>query len=82
MSTEMVRLNISLPASITKELNKFTRPRKRSQFIGQAIQLLIRQLKEKEKKALLEEGYRSTVTEGLQITRDFEPIDIENWDEY
>lgn len=82
MSTEMVRLNISLPASITKELNKFTQPRKRSQFIGQAIQLLIRQLKEKEKKALLEEGYRATATEGLQITRDFEQIDIENWDEY
>lgn len=82
MSTEMVRLNISLPASITKELNKFTQPRKRSQFIGKAIQLLIRQLKEKEKEELLEEGYKTAATEGLQITRDFEMIDIENWDEY
>ncbi len=82
MSTDMVRLNISLPASITKELNKFTQPRKRSQFIGQAIQLLIRQLKEKEKDALLEEGYKTTVNEGRKITQDFEMVDIENWDEY
>ena len=82
MSTEMVRLNISLPASITEELNKFTLPRKRSQFIGQAIQLLIRQLKEKEKEALLEEGYKTTATEGREITRNFEATDIENWDEY
>lgn len=82
MSTEMVRLNISLPAAITKELEKFTKPRKRSQFIGQAILLLIKHLREKEKQTLLEEGYKATATEGLQITKDFETIDIENWDEY
>jgi metal-responsive CopG/Arc/MetJ family transcriptional regulator len=39
MSTEMVRLNITLPLSITKELNQFSGPRKRSQFIAEAIKL-------------------------------------------
>lgn len=78
----MVRLNISLPASITEELNKFTKPRKRSQFIAKAIQMLIRQLKEKEREVILKEGYKATKTEGLQITKEFETADIENWDGY
>jgi metal-responsive CopG/Arc/MetJ family transcriptional regulator len=82
MSTEMVRINISLPISISEELEKMTKPRKRSQFIAQAIQLRIKQLKEAEKAALLEEGYKASSMEGINISRDFEAIDIENWDEY
>ena len=82
MNTEMVRLNISLPVSITKELKQFTLPRKRSQFIAKAIQLRIRQLKEKKKEVLLKEGYKAEKAEGLQVTKEFESVDIENWDEY
>ncbi len=82
MSTEMVRLNITLPLSITQELNKFSGPRKRSQFIAEAIKLRIRQLKEKKMEALLVEGYQATKKEGLEMVREFEAIDIENWDGY
>lgn len=82
MNTEMVRLNISLPASINEELRKYTKARQRSRFIAKAIQLLLKQLKEEERKALLEEGYKATAVEGVQITREFEAADIENWDEY
>lgn len=82
MSTETVRINISLPASITEELDKFTKPRKRSHFIAQAIQLRIDQLKEQKKAALLEEGYKATAKEGMEISKEFEMIDIDNWDEY
>jgi hypothetical protein len=32
--------------------------------------------------ALLTEGYQATKNEGLEITKEFEPVDIENWDEY
>lgn len=39
MSTEMVRLNITLPSFVTEELNKFAAPRKRSQFIAEAIKI-------------------------------------------
>jgi len=82
MSTEMVRLNITLPSSITEELNQFAAPRKRSQFIAEAIKQRIRQLKEKKIEASLEEGYLATKNEGLEITKEFEAIDIEGWDEY
>lgn len=82
MSTEMVRLNITLPSSITRELNQFTAPRKRSQFIAEAIRLRIRHLKGKKMKALLAEGYQATKNEGLEIAKEFDAIDIENWDEY
>ena len=82
MSSEMVRLNISLPSSVTKELYQFSLPRKRSQFIAEAIKMRIRQLKEKKKEELLKEGYKMAKTEGLKITREFESVDFENLDEY
>jgi len=82
MSTEMVRLNITLPLSITKELNQYSEPRKRSQFISEAIKLRVAQLKKQEMEKLLTEGYQETKNEGLEITQDFESIDVENWDEY
>ncbi len=49
MSTEMVRLNITLPSSIAEELNQCSVPRKRSQFIAEAITMRIRQLKKDSK---------------------------------
>ena len=47
MSTERVRLNITLPFSIAEELKQMTASRKRSQFIAEAIRLRIMHLKEK-----------------------------------
>ena len=82
MSAEMVRLNITLPSSIAEELNQFSGPSKRSQFIAEVITIRIRQLKEKKMAALFTEGYKVTKDEGLKITKKFEAVDIENWDEY
>jgi len=82
MSTEMVRLNITLPFSIAEELNQITVSRKRSQFIAEAIRLRIMQLKDKKLEALLSEGYQAEKEEGLKITKEFEAIDCVNWDEY
>lgn len=82
MSTEMVRLNITLPFSIAEELNQITVSRKRSQFVAEAIRLRIMQLKDKKLKALLGEGYQAEKKEGLKITKEFEAVDFENWDEY
>jgi len=82
MSTEMVRLNITLPFSIAEELNQITVPRKRSQFIAEAVRLRIMQLKEKKLEALLCEGYQAEKEEGLKITKEFEAIDFEGWDDY
>jgi metal-responsive CopG/Arc/MetJ family transcriptional regulator len=82
MSTEMVRLNITLPFSIAEELNQITGSRKKSQFVAEAIKLRIMQLKDKKLEALLGEGYQAEKEEGLKITKEFEAIDFENWDEY
>jgi metal-responsive CopG/Arc/MetJ family transcriptional regulator len=82
MSTEMVRLNITLPSSITEELDQFAAPRKRSQFIAEAIKLRIKQLKDKKIEAQLAEGYLAAKNEELEITKEYEAIDIESWDEY
>lgn len=82
MSTEMVRLNITLPFSIAEELNQITEPRKRSQFVAEAVRLRIKQLKEKKLEALLCEGYQAEKEEGVKMTNEFEAADFENWDEY
>ncbi len=82
MNTQMVRLNISLPSFIAEELDKFSLPRKRSQFVAEAIKLRIKQLKEKKRIKLLEEGYKASNAEGLQLTKEFESVDMKNWDEY
>ena len=82
MTTEMVRLNITLPFSIAEELNRITESRKKSQFVAEAIRLRIMQLKEEKLEALLGEGYRAEKEEGVNITKEFETIDFENWDEY
>jgi len=37
---------------------------------------------EKELFERLEEGYSATRDEGLEISREFEAADLENWDEY
>jgi metal-responsive CopG/Arc/MetJ family transcriptional regulator len=82
MSTQMVRLNITLPYSIVEELNQITVPRKRSQFVAEAVRLRIRQLKEKKLETLLCEGYQAEKEEGVKMTKEFEAVDLENWDEY
>lgn len=82
MSTAMVRLNITIPSSIAKELNQIAEPRKRSQFVAEAVWLKIRQLKEKTLEAFLCEGYQAEKEEGLKILKKFKFIDFKNWDEY
>jgi len=82
MNTGMVRLNITLPLSISKELNQFSGPRKRSKFIAEAITYRINQLKKKKMEGLLAEGYKATKDETLEIAKAFEVIDLGTWDEY
>ena len=42
----------------------------------------IKQLKEQQLEKLLIEGYQATKEEGLKLTKEFEQLDIEGWDEY
>jgi metal-responsive CopG/Arc/MetJ family transcriptional regulator len=82
MDTQTVRLNITIPKDLAATLDHYVEPGKRSRFIAQAIR---NQIKQQEKQALekaLEEGYQATAGEGLAISSEFEPVDLEGWDEY
>ncbi len=77
-----VRLNIMLPEQIVREIEKRSKPRKRNQFILKAVERHLETLKKQELEALLEEGYKVTRQEALCITKEFESVDLEGWDEY
>jgi metal-responsive CopG/Arc/MetJ family transcriptional regulator len=82
MNTDIVRMNITLPKSVAESLDEMAGPRKRSQFIVQALRLMIDQLKNKEMDLQLTEGYRSRKEENLIVAEAFEPFDLEGWDDY
>ncbi|MBN2062442.1 MAG: hypothetical protein JW882_18715 [Deltaproteobacteria bacterium] len=82
MNTGTVRLNITLHKDLVTELDELTGPRKRSQFIAKAVEMSIQKAKRDRIEKLLEEGYQSTRQEGLDLTKEFEEIDLEGWYEY
>ena len=82
MNTNTVRLNITIPKELARTLNEFAGPRKRSQFIAEAVKQRIEKKEKEELKKILEEGYRATARENLAITKAFESADLEGWDEY
>ncbi len=81
MNTEIVRMNITLPKSIAESLDEMAGPRKRSQFIVQALRMMIDQVKNREMDLQLTEGYRAGKDENLKVAEAFEPFDLEGWDD-
>jgi metal-responsive CopG/Arc/MetJ family transcriptional regulator len=82
MNTETIRLNITIPKHLSQALNQVAGPRRRSQFIVEAI---IQRLEQQEREALeklLEEGYKAASKENSDITKEFEVADLEGWDDY
>ena len=82
MGSDTVRLNITLSLDLAKELDKVTGARKRSRFISEAIQLMLKKKQKEELDGALEEGYRASARESLSLTKEFEAADLEDWDEY
>jgi metal-responsive CopG/Arc/MetJ family transcriptional regulator len=82
MDTDTVRLSITLQKDLFQALDKLTGPRKRSQFISKAIELSLRNAEKEKIERLLEKGYRATKQEGIGLSKKFENIDMEGWDEY
>ena len=82
MNTDTVRLNITIPRPLAQQLEKMTGPRKRSQFIAEALKQRIEQLQKQELEKLLTEGYQATKKESLELTKEFKSIDLEGWDDY
>jgi metal-responsive CopG/Arc/MetJ family transcriptional regulator len=82
MATESVRLNITLPAELAKELKHITASRKQSKFVAEAVEQKIKELKQKQMEKVLVDGYKATRKEGIAITKDFDSVDLEGWDAY
>ncbi len=82
MLGDIVRLNIVLPRNLAQALQKKAGHRKVSRFIAEAVEHRIAQLEEQEFQNLLAEGYKASRQDSLALTREFEPADLEGWDEY
>ena len=77
-----VRLNITLPQDLVHQLDNLVGPIKKSRFITETLRQRIEKMKNDQILKLLEEGYKARKAESLAITKEFEPIDLEAWDEY
>jgi metal-responsive CopG/Arc/MetJ family transcriptional regulator len=77
-----VRLNITLPMDIATKLDSLAGPRGKSSFIAECIQERLLQIEQQKLKNLLKEGYQNTKAESLALAKEFEPVDLEGWDEY
>ena len=82
MRSDTVRLNITLSKDLVMSLDQITGPRKRSRFIEEAVEMRLKQKQKEKLDKLLEEGYRATKKESLALSREFEHVDLEGWDEY
>ena len=82
METETVRLNITLPKGLVQAMNRVAEPRKRSRFIAEAVRQKIEQNEKEALEKLLVEGYRAAAKESLALTKEFESVDLEGWDDY
>ena len=47
-----------------------------------AMRQRIGEIQEQELNKILEQGYKARKQESLSIAKEFEPVDIEGWDEY
>ncbi len=77
-----IRLNITLPEDLARQLDTLVKPRKKSRFITETLRQRIEKIQNEKMQTLLEEGYKARKAESLAITKEFEPIDLEGWDEY
>lgn len=77
-----VRLNITLPEELVRQLDDLAGPRNKSRFIAETLRQRIERMQNKQLQALLEEGYKSARQESLDLAKDFELVDLEHWYEY
>ena len=77
-----VRLNITLPEELAEQLDKLVAPKKKSRFIAEALRERVGKIQNEQLQKLLEEGYQATRQESLDIAKEFEPVDLEGWDDY
>ena len=77
-----VRLNVTLPEELARQLDNLAGTRKKSRFIAETLRQRIEKIQNEQLQTLLEEGYKAARQESLNITKEFERVDLEGWDEY
>jgi metal-responsive CopG/Arc/MetJ family transcriptional regulator len=78
----VVRLNITIPEELARLLDELVGPRKKSRFIAETVKQRIEKMQEEQLQQMLEEGYKARREESSAFAEEFEPIDMEGWDEY
>jgi metal-responsive CopG/Arc/MetJ family transcriptional regulator len=76
------RINLALNSKLLPELKRIAKKGKMSEFINQAVKEKIDKLNKEVLDKELEEGYKAEAKAGLEITKEFETVDLEGWDEY
>ena len=77
-----VRLNITIPEEVARQLDSIVGTRGKSRFIAETLRKRIQEIAEQKLQQLLEEGYKARKKESQSIANEFEPADLEGWDEY
>ena len=77
-----VRLNITIPEEVARQLDRIVGARGKSRFIAETLRKRIQEIEEQKLHQMLEEGYKERKRESQAISREFEPADLEGWDEY
>jgi metal-responsive CopG/Arc/MetJ family transcriptional regulator len=77
-----VRLNITLPEDLLPDLEKVVKTKKKSQFIAETLRQRLEKIRHEKIQKALAEGYSLMKNESRFLSKEFESIDIEGWDEY
>ncbi len=79
MSTE--RLNITIPSELAEKFKRKIKPRKRSEFISQAIVKSLNEIEKQRLYDLMKEGYLARNEEDKELIADFENTISDGLDE-
>ena len=77
-----VRLNITIPEEVARQLDRIVGTRGKSRFIAETLRKRIQEIAEQKLQQLLEEGYKARKKESQSMAKEFERADLEGWDEY
>ena len=75
----MKTIQITMPDELEKSLAAIP---DRNTFIVETIKKRLKETKNKKTAKLLAEGYKASRDEAEQLSKEFNKIDLENWDEY
>jgi metal-responsive CopG/Arc/MetJ family transcriptional regulator len=78
----VVRMNLTLPEELVRQIDKLVEPKKKSQFIAEALRQRIEKIQHEKLQKILEEGYKAREKESQFLAKEFEYVDLEGWDEY